>query len=114
MSAVKKGYQTINKLLLSVIGQPRSGLQMKTTPLTNDYSISNNVLGLGINGKVVECTSKKTGEKFALKVLKDNSKARREIELHWRASSCKHIVNIADVYENTYNNSKCLLVIMEW
>ncbi len=39
---------------------------------------------------------------------------RREIELHWRASSCKHIVNIHDVYENTYNNHKCLLVVMEW
>lgn len=113
-SAAKKGLATINQLLLSVVGAPRSGVQIKTTPLTEDYSISNNVLGLGINGKVVECTHKASNEKFALKVLKDNAKARREIDLHWRASSCKHIVNIKDVYENSYNNQKCLLVVMEW
>ena len=75
-SAAKKGLASINKLLLSVVGAPRSGLAMKTTPLASDYSISTNVLGLGINGKVVECSNKKTGEKYALKVLKDNNKAR--------------------------------------
>jgi hypothetical protein len=58
----------------------------------------------------VECVKKSTGQKFALKVLKDNAKSRREIDLHWRASSCKHIVNIEAVYENTHNNHKCLLV----
>jgi len=41
----------------------------KTTPVEKDYRISNNVLGLGINGKVVQCFSIKTGEKFALKVI---------------------------------------------
>lgn len=40
----------------------------KTTPITDDYEISNTVLGLGINGKVVQCYSKKTREKYALKV----------------------------------------------
>lgn len=40
----------------------------KTTPVEDDYKISNNVLGLGINGKVVQCFSVVTGEKFALKV----------------------------------------------
>ena len=38
------------------------------TPFENDYRVSTNVLGLGVNGKVVECFSKQTGEKFALKV----------------------------------------------
>ncbi|KAK6618845.1 MAP kinase-activated protein kinase 2 [Polyplax serrata] len=85
----------------------------KTTSITNDYDISNNVLGLGISGKVVECCSKKTKTKFALKVLHDNMKARREVELHWRASGYRHIVNIIDVYENTYSGNKCLLVVME-
>lgn len=79
-----------------------------------DFKISDTVLGHGINGKVVECVSKSKGDKFALKVLKDNPKSRREIDFHWRASSCKHIVNIEAVYENTYNNHKCLLVVMEW
>ena len=42
------------------------------------------------------------------------TKARREVELHWRASNCKHIVQVKDVYENTYSGNKCLLVVMEW
>lgn len=40
----------------------------KTTPITNDYEISNTVLGLGINGKVVQCMNRKNGSKYALKV----------------------------------------------
>lgn len=40
----------------------------KTNAITEDYNISNTVLGLGINGKVVQCYSKKTGEMYALKV----------------------------------------------
>lgn len=85
----------------------------KTTPITDDYEISSTVLGLGINGKVVQCTSRRTGMKYALKVLLDNPKAKREVDLHWRASGCQHIVNIIDVYENTYSGNKCLLVVME-
>lgn len=94
------------------IGTPRGALIVKFNPITDDYKISSNVLGLGINGKVVECFDT-TEEKCALKVLKDNVKSRREIDLHWRASGCRHIVNIKDVYENTYNGQKCLLVVME-
>ncbi|XP_057320057.1 MAP kinase-activated protein kinase 2 [Microplitis mediator] len=85
----------------------------KETPITDDYEISNHVLGLGINGQVVECYDKNTREKYALKVLYDCMKARREVELHWRASNCKHIVQVKDVYENTYGGNKCLLVVME-
>ena len=47
-------------------------------------------------------------------VLRDVPKARREVDLHWRASACKHIVNIMDVHENMYGGHKCLLVVMEW
>ncbi|XP_028157762.1 MAP kinase-activated protein kinase 2-like [Ostrinia furnacalis] len=73
----------------------------KTTPITEDYHISNTVLGLGINGKVVECKSKSTGARRALKVLHDSAKARREVELHWRASGCIHIVEVCyDLYYN--------------
>jgi mitogen-activated protein kinase-activated protein kinase 2 len=94
------------------LGTPRGALAVKNNPITEDYRISSTVLGLGINGKVVECFSQQ-GEKCALKVLKDNVKSRREIDLHWRAGGCVHIVNIRDVYENTYNGLKCLLVVME-
>lgn len=42
-------------------------------------------------------------------------KARREVDIHWRASGvCRHIVSIVAVYENTYSGNKCLLVVMEW
>ena len=41
--------------------------QPKTSPITDDYEITNTVLGLGINGKVVQCTNRKNGKKYALK-----------------------------------------------
>ena len=43
-------------------------LNPKKTPITDDYRITQNVLGLGINGKVCECFSKTSNERFALKV----------------------------------------------
>lgn len=43
-------------------------LDIKRNAVTDDYKISSQVLGLGINGKVLECYSKKTAEKCALKV----------------------------------------------
>ena len=113
MKNATEGLKNVNSLLMSLVGTPRGSMTVKNNPITDDYKISSNVLGLGINGKVVECFDN-SGEKFALKVLKDNVKSRREIDLHWRASGCKHIVNIKDVYENTYNGQRCLLVVMEW
>lgn len=41
----------------------------KKNPITDDYQLSNTVLGLGINGKVVEIFSKQNKQKFALKVI---------------------------------------------
>jgi len=49
-----------------------------------------------------------------VQILRDVPKARREVELHCRASTCEHIVQILDVYENTFNGYKCLLIVMEW
>lgn len=43
-------------------------LDIKRHAVTDDYKISTQVLGLGINGKVLQCFNKKTGEKCALKV----------------------------------------------
>lgn len=95
------------------LGNARPTLQPKTTSILLDYTISDKVLGLGINGKVVECFDKKSGAKYALKVLTDSQKARREVELHWRASNGRPIVNLVDVYENVYVGKRCLLVVME-
>jgi len=112
MKNTTEGLKNITSLMMSFVGTPRNTVTIKTNPIQDEYKISSNVLGLGISGKVLECYDK-TGEKFALKVLKDDVKSRREIDLHWRASGCKHIVNIKDVFENTYNGQKCLLVVME-
>uniref|UniRef100_A0A4W5QJ55 non-specific serine/threonine protein kinase n=1 Tax=Hucho hucho TaxID=62062 RepID=A0A4W5QJ55_9TELE len=88
-------------------------LEIKRNAVTDEYKISSQVLGLGINGKVLECTNKKTGEKCALKILYDSPKARREVELHWRVSGGPYIVRILSLYENMHHGKKCLLIIME-
>ena len=116
----------INDIVVSLVAPPPPPLEntctIKTTPFTKEYSVSKNVLGLGINGKVVECTKKYEGQntsksttakKYALKVLRESEKARREIEIHWQARKCPNIVNIEDVYENTFEKKKCLLIVME-
>ena len=36
--------------------------------ITERYTVKHKVLGLGVNGKVLECTNNQTGEKRALKV----------------------------------------------
>uniref|UniRef100_A0A8C4QSX4 non-specific serine/threonine protein kinase n=1 Tax=Eptatretus burgeri TaxID=7764 RepID=A0A8C4QSX4_EPTBU len=94
-------------------GPARPPLQPKRHVITEDYKVSKAVLGLGINGKVLECFKKEGGAKYALKMLQDCPKARREVEMHWRASNCQHIVKIVDVYENMHQGKKCLLIIME-
>lgn len=43
-------------------------VEIKRNAVTDEYKISSQVLGLGINGKVLQCFNKKTGEKCALKV----------------------------------------------
>ncbi|XP_044307496.1 MAP kinase-activated protein kinase 3 [Varanus komodoensis] len=87
--------------------------EIKKNAVTDDYKISKQVLGLGINGKVLECFHKVTGQKCALKLLYDSPKARQEVDHHWRASGCPHIVHILDVYENIHHGKRCLLIIME-
>ena len=47
---------------------PYCKLEFRRHAVTDDYKITAQVLGLGINGKVLECYCKKTGEKCALKV----------------------------------------------
>ncbi|XP_040125698.1 MAP kinase-activated protein kinase 3 isoform X2 [Ictidomys tridecemlineatus] len=71
------------------------------------------VLGLGVNGKVLECFHRRTGQKCALKLLYDSPKARQEVDHHWQASGGPHIVCILDVYENMHHGKRCLLIVME-
>ncbi|XP_032314311.1 MAP kinase-activated protein kinase 3 isoform X1 [Camelus ferus] len=85
----------------------------KKYAVTDDYQLSKQVLGLGVNGKVLECFHRRTGQKCALKLLYDSPKARQEVEHHWQASGGPHIVRILDVYENMHHNKRCLLIVME-
>uniref|UniRef100_A0AAY5E8P8 non-specific serine/threonine protein kinase n=1 Tax=Electrophorus electricus TaxID=8005 RepID=A0AAY5E8P8_ELEEL len=88
-------------------------VRIKKNVVTEEYKLSGQVLGVGFNGKVFEIFQKRTGEKYALKMLKDSLKARREAELHCRVSICPRIVQIADVFDNLYQGKKCLLLVME-
>lgn len=47
---------------------PRPTPPVKKYAITDDYKVTNQVLGLGINGKVLEIYNKETREKYALKV----------------------------------------------
>lgn len=88
-------------------------MEFRKYPVTDDYEITALVLGLGINGNVLECYSKKTREKCALKILLDSPTARQEVELHWQASAGPHIVRILSLYENVHMGKKALFVVME-
>lgn len=45
-----------------------SPLQIKRNVITDDFSVTSQVLGMGINGRVLEIFHKESGEKYALKV----------------------------------------------
>ena len=57
-------------------------------------------LGSGISGPVRLCIHKESGAKYALKILLDRPKARKEVRLHWMCSGGGHIVRLIDVYAN--------------
>ncbi|KAK6040598.1 hypothetical protein COOONC_21897 [Cooperia oncophora] len=117
-----------------------------------DYIVSHEIIGIGESGKVMACYNKYTNEKYALKVLRDGPKARREVSLHyltkhglrcfhrrlivgkefkfgirhalvfyefveavaWLESAHENVVTIIDIYENTFDGVKCLLMVVEF
>ncbi|CAF0812898.1 unnamed protein product [Adineta steineri] len=82
--------------------------------VTDQYEVSKESLGVGINGKVLTCWHRETRRKCALKILKDSDKARREVILHKKAcEGCEYLVQVLDIYENMYASNRCLLIIME-
>jgi len=108
----QEGLKEVASLLSSVVNFNWKPLKFNTAPIGDFYRVKSKVLGHGVNGKVKQCVNK-AGQKFALKVLKDDAKSRQEIELHWRAATCNNVVNIRDVFENTYQGQPSLLVVME-
>jgi len=106
------GLKEVASLLSSVVNFNWKPLKFNTAPIGDFYRVKSKVLGHGVNGKVKQCVNK-AGQKFALKVLKDDAKSRQEIELHWRAATCNNVVNIREVFKNTYQGQPSLLVVME-
>ena len=47
-----------------------TNLVPKTNSIFDDYIITDEVLGVGVNGKVLACIHKATKAKYALKVIK--------------------------------------------
>lgn len=73
----------------------------KSSCIEKDYKILwDKRLGSGVSGPVRMCQRKSTGEKFALKILIDSEKTRREARLHSLCSSHPNIVSVVDVYLN--------------
>ncbi|XGW09059.1 hypothetical protein V3C99_011399 [Haemonchus contortus] len=85
-----------------------------THPVTEDYIVSHEIIGIGESGKVMACYNKDTNEKYALKVLRDGPKARREVSLHYLTNAHDNVVTIIDIYENTFDGVKCLLMVVEF
>merc|ERR1712004_852134 len=105
----QEGLKEVASLLSSVVNFNWKPLKFNTAPIGDFYRVKSKVLGHGVNGKVKQCVNK-AGQKFA---LKDDAKSRQEIELHWRAATCNNVVNIREVFENTYQGQPSLLVVME-
>lgn len=73
----------------------------KTHSITREYDIKwQKNLGSGVSGPVRLCVHKETGVKYALKILLDRPKARKEVSLHWRCSGSECIVRVIDVFAN--------------
>uniref|UniRef100_A0A0N5A1B9 non-specific serine/threonine protein kinase n=1 Tax=Parastrongyloides trichosuri TaxID=131310 RepID=A0A0N5A1B9_PARTI len=85
-----------------------------THNILDDYKISDEIIGIGESGKVMACYRKSDDKKFALKVLRDSPKARREVGIHYLTHQHENIVTIIDIYENTFHDVKCLLLVVEF
>ena len=69
--------------------------------VSDDYSVDwGERLGCGMNGSVRSATKRSTGEKYAVKVIRDRPRARAEIEMHAKVMDHVNIVNLHEVYCN--------------
>lgn len=73
----------------------------KTQSIDQDYDIRwQRKLGSGISGPVRLCLHRSSGIKYALKILLDRPKARKEVKLHWLCSGSGYVVRLIDVFVN--------------
>lgn len=90
-------------------------LHPKKISIHDEYFVTDQVLGKGANRPVVLCINKKTNVKYALKVIEDSPRSRREISTHWNASlNNEYIVKVADLYECTRSRKKYFLIVLEY
>ena len=92
----------------------------KTHSISKEYDIRwQKNLGSGISGPVKMCVHKETGQQYALKILLDRPKARKEVTLHWLCSGSEYIVRAIDVFANELvlpgesTAKKRILLVME-
>ena len=98
----------------------RNPPKYKESPIEDDYVIHwSKHLGTGVSGPVRECTHIKSGQRRALKILRERDKSHSEISLHWKCSDSEYVVRIVEVYSNTIKMpteiiaQKKLLVVMD-
>ncbi len=91
-----------------------------TSSIQRDYEIKwHKNLGSGISGPVRLCIHKESGEEYALKILLDRPKARKEVTHHWLCSGSEYVVRVMDVYANEVllpgdsSPKKRILLVME-
>ena len=53
-----------------------------------------------INGSVRSATKRMTGEKYAVKVIRDRPRARAEVEIHRQVMEHPHVVQLHQVFCN--------------
>lgn len=76
-------------------------------------------LGSGVSGPVRLCRNKASRQQYALKILLDRPKARKEATLHRLCSGSNHIVKVVDAYVNDITlpgecaAKKRILLVME-
>ena len=98
-------YPTENNLffrdLAAAMAKYEKDPTFKKYSIQKDYEIKwQRNLGSGISGPVRQCVHRETGQKYALKILLDRPKARKEVTLHWLCSGSEYIVRAIDVYAN--------------
>jgi serine/threonine protein kinase len=82
--------------------------------VVENYRLTRDKLGTGINGSVIKVQNRETGHQGALKIIFKNSRnSETEVKLHVFATQCPNVVKILDIYENQYRGRACYLIIME-
>uniref|UniRef100_A0A0N5B4C5 non-specific serine/threonine protein kinase n=1 Tax=Strongyloides papillosus TaxID=174720 RepID=A0A0N5B4C5_STREA len=105
-----------NGIFIKSVNQQNFNLNypFNTHNILDDYKISDEIIGIGESGKVMACYRKSDDKKFALKVLRESPKSKREVGIHYLVHQHENIVSIIDIYENTFHDVRCILLVVEF